>query len=88
MSKEFVYCYNQLTSINKAPSAGKEYECGSFHMITGNVIIRFDCIAETSTTYFLMVGRESVGLIRGHEWSVVELARNQGVRIIKAATDD
>ena len=88
----FIKCANNKTSIDELPELAKTIEhCGAFHMTTGNVIVQFDCICKSvvSDTYYLQWGRTTTGIIRNiQQDELVELARQQGARIIKEGCNE
>ena len=72
-------------TIDKAGLAGME----SFILRTGIISLAFDCIVEEFEAYWILDERHTVGLIHyDYQQEALTTAKAQGVRIIKAATDD
>ena len=72
-------------TIDKAGLAGME----SFILRTGIISLAFDCIVEEFEAYWILDERHTVGLIHTfYLQEVLAMAKAQGVRIIKGATDD
>ena len=72
-------------TIDKAGLVGRE----SFILRTGIISLAFDCIVEEFEAYWVLDKRHTVGLIHyDYQQEALAMAKAQGVRIIKAATDD
>ena len=78
----FIKPANNLTSISVT-------QTGDFSLSTGVVSLAFDCIIREHGAYWFAYGRTTAGLVcMEDDGNVLELARQQGVRIIKAVAYD
>ena len=80
--------YNFITGANDLTSISV-MQAGDFLLSTGVLSVAFDCIIHSHNSYWFYYCRDSIGLVVFEsEADVLELARQQGVRIIEAAEDE
>ena len=79
---------NFITSTNTKTSF-VAVQSDNFVLRTGVLSVAFDCIIHSHNSYWFYYCRDSIGLVVFEsEADVLELARQQGVRIIEAAEDE